>query len=327
MADSWIKMRVTLLNDPRVVRMASALNAHNGALPVRKALVVGLLYATWALADTYTESGDLPGYTPEALDDAVGFPGWTDVLASVGWVDVSPDGLTLPGFEQHNGKSAKRRSKNAARMVGVRDSCANGAHGVRTESAQNAHQSESESESKNSTTPPNPPPEGGSADKPRRGGGKVRLSLHDVERLAAAACVPDDALPAVRDWWGYRKDSGKPLVRASWERLLSEAAKDPALFVASVEHSIRQGSQGLFPPSGAAAKPADRLTPRAAQQRRNREAMAEAIRREEAGSAPPGRLGAPLLDVSAPTRPGGHVGPSAQQAAAQGFRLVDGGAA
>lgn len=131
MAGDWIKMRTSLATCPAVVRLASgpmsAFLPDGCPLPVRVALVVGALHATWSLFDAHTEDGILAGYTPEVLDGALGLQGWTEALAGVGWIVVTPDGLTLPDFGTHNGKSAKKRAQDAERKRAARALSAGGA--------------------------------------------------------------------------------------------------------------------------------------------------------------------------------------------------------
>ena len=132
MSGSWIKMRTSLATDPHVVRIASALDADTCPPNVRELLVVGALHKTWALADEHTEDGFLPGYTPEVLDRLVGIQGWSEALEAVGWLVVTPDGIAIPHFESHNGASAKRRAKEAARKRAVRKASAPDADRKRT---------------------------------------------------------------------------------------------------------------------------------------------------------------------------------------------------
>ncbi|MDA1053796.1 MAG: hypothetical protein O3C40_25385 [Planctomycetota bacterium] len=114
MAGDWIKMRVDLWHDPRVVRIASALKAD-------KATVCGALFRTWALADQYTEDGRLAGYTSEALDAEVGVKGWSHVLNEAEWLELEADAVIVPRFDEHNGQSAKRRVMERERKRRGRD--------------------------------------------------------------------------------------------------------------------------------------------------------------------------------------------------------------
>lgn len=120
MASPWIKMRTDLGSSPQVVRIASALEADDRPHAVRRLTVVGALHATWSIFDAHSEDGTLQGYTPTALDEQIGLPGWTAALEDVGWLILEHGGMTLPRWEEHNGRSAKRRARDANRKAAVR---------------------------------------------------------------------------------------------------------------------------------------------------------------------------------------------------------------
>ena len=108
MAEDWIKMRMGLQNHPKTVRMSSALSTD-------KFRIVGGLHAAWCLFDTYSEDGRLPGYTPKALGEAIGWPGFEIAMVAVEWLVVTPEGLQMPRFDIHNGESARKRALDAER--------------------------------------------------------------------------------------------------------------------------------------------------------------------------------------------------------------------
>lgn len=103
MSGDWIKMRTDLLTDPRVVRISSALNAD-------RLRTVGGLHAVWSLFDTHSADGTLEGYTYDVIDDLIGWPGFCKALEKVGWVTTTGESVALPRFEEHNGRTAKRRA-------------------------------------------------------------------------------------------------------------------------------------------------------------------------------------------------------------------------
>ena len=116
MAGDWIKMRSDLFTHPKVVRISSALKAD-------RLRTVGGLMAVWCLFDAHSVDGKLDGYTLDALDDLIGWPGFSASMASIGWLEDHGDSLSTPRFDEHNGQSAKRRAteterKRVARAVG-----------------------------------------------------------------------------------------------------------------------------------------------------------------------------------------------------------------
>ena len=127
MAGDWIKMRKSLLADPRVVRIMSALHAD-------RFRTIGGLFAAWCLIDEQTADGSLRGYTPEAFDEIVGIQGLAYAMESVGWLSITPEGVEAVRFEEHNGHTAKRRAQESVRKMSAR-SADKRTHGMRTKSA------------------------------------------------------------------------------------------------------------------------------------------------------------------------------------------------
>lgn len=114
MSDSWIKMRTCLLTSPKVIRVSVALGIHPSA-------VCGACFAVWAIADTHSSNGRLPGYTYTVLDQLAGVPGLCRALETVGWAKEDADGVTLPKYGTHNGSTAKSRATAARRASRKRD--------------------------------------------------------------------------------------------------------------------------------------------------------------------------------------------------------------
>ena len=103
MAGDWIKVKTDLATDPAVIRLADELD-------VEEDVVVGKLCRLWSWANTHTENGHAPGVTSEWLDRYLDCHGFSRILAAVGWLEINDDGLEIPRFERHNGKSAKTRA-------------------------------------------------------------------------------------------------------------------------------------------------------------------------------------------------------------------------
>lgn len=114
MAGDWIKMRIDLQSHPKIVRILSATGAD-------KFRVIGGLHAVWSVFDTHSENGMLKGYTPETMDHIIGWSGFSDAMIKVGWlVFDGAETLSVPEFDEHNGKSAKRRGEDQKRKREVR---------------------------------------------------------------------------------------------------------------------------------------------------------------------------------------------------------------
>lgn len=125
MAGDWIKMRADLHTHPKVVRISSALKAD-------RLRTIGGLHAVWCLFDAHSVDGHLDGYTTDALDDLIGWPGFARALLSVGWLEVHAESIELPRFETHNGQSAKRRAQETDRKREARKASAPDADKKRT---------------------------------------------------------------------------------------------------------------------------------------------------------------------------------------------------
>lgn len=109
MAGDWIKMRLDLQTHPKVVRILSATKAD-------KFRVIGGLHAVWSVFDTHSFDGRLEGYSPETLDHIIGWMGFADAMIAVEWLATDGDvALLLPDFDEHNGKSGKRRAEDQKR--------------------------------------------------------------------------------------------------------------------------------------------------------------------------------------------------------------------
>lgn len=113
-AESWIKMGTGLRSHPKVVRMASALKAD-------KLRVVGGLHAVWCVFDEHSADGLLEGYSLSAMDEEIGWKGFSLAMQAIGWLTEMDDGLQAPDYEEHNGASAKRRAADAKRKAAGRE--------------------------------------------------------------------------------------------------------------------------------------------------------------------------------------------------------------
>lgn len=197
MAGDWIKMRMGLRTHPKIVRMASALQAD-------RFRVIGGLHAVWCLADEHTEDGSLPGYTLAALDDSIGWHGFALAMKDVAWLIEEPQGLVLPRFDEHNGASAKRRAQDAERKRNDRKTSASSPQGVRTESGPEKRREELK------LIPPSPPPAGKNGGN---GNGEHRA------RKKPATRAPD-SFEITEPMWAWAQGEG-----VQHERIEAETAK------------------------------------------------------------------------------------------------------
>lgn len=115
MAGDWIKMRTDLSDDPAVVAMAVRLE-------IDEDHVVGKLHRIWAWADRHTIDGATSGVNEAWVDKFVAKRGFAAAMQSVGWLVIAEDGIRFPGFEKHNGESAKKRADAQQRQRASRAS-------------------------------------------------------------------------------------------------------------------------------------------------------------------------------------------------------------
>ena len=132
MAD-WIRMRSSLLANPRVTRMARLLLAEKEFLdwlcpgcdvpvtrddavtkrhiPVVARVVVGALLPTWSMVnDTAARDGVVRHASSRDIDEIAGVPGFGHALVAVEWLEELPDGegVQFVNFEEHNSPQKER---------------------------------------------------------------------------------------------------------------------------------------------------------------------------------------------------------------------------
>lgn len=111
---SWLKFDTATPEKPEVFAITIALGWEDPDLTVGKLLKV------WRWFDLHSVDGNAKGVTLALLDRLIGVTGLSQAMIDVGWLEISEDGLTLPNFEAHNGKTAKDRALTAKRAAGHR---------------------------------------------------------------------------------------------------------------------------------------------------------------------------------------------------------------
>lgn len=102
-------MRIDLANDPSVIMMATVLG-------ISEDEIVGKLHRLWSWADCHTSDGFAPAITKTWTDRYVGKSGFADAMVQAGWLKYTEKGILFPGFERHNGDSAKKRAEDTLRQ-------------------------------------------------------------------------------------------------------------------------------------------------------------------------------------------------------------------
>ena len=109
MAGDWIKMQIGLDSSPEVIRMSDILE-------ISEEQVVGCLFKLWCWADQHTENGNAHGVTYKWIDRYISVTGFAQSLQVVGWLSNADEGVLIPNFDRHNGKTAKHRAKTNRRV-------------------------------------------------------------------------------------------------------------------------------------------------------------------------------------------------------------------
>jgi hypothetical protein len=223
MAGDWIKMRIDLQTHPKVFRMVSALKAD-------RLRIIGGLHIAWSIFDTHSDDGVLHGYSVDAMDAVVGWPGFTQAMIEVEWASVQDDGsLVMPRFDEHNGASAKRRANDSERKRNDRKN-----NSVRNVSASDADKTRTREEKRRE--------EKKEQDQKHGAGAPAKSGKFDP----LTAKPENVSEKAWADWCQHRKEIRKPLTAKSCEQqakaLLGHAAPDQVLAT-----SISNGWTGIFP--------------------------------------------------------------------------------
>jgi len=105
----WIKIEQTLPDKPEVIRMA-------GRLRIDQDAVTGKLLRVWIWADSNVIAGDGIPITSAFLGRLTNRKGFAAAMRAVGGLTGEEGALTFPGFERHNGETAKERATTARRV-------------------------------------------------------------------------------------------------------------------------------------------------------------------------------------------------------------------
>lgn len=249
-------MRVNLRTHPKTIRLAAKLG-------VSKNEAVGCLHAAWVLADQHAdEEGrlDIPSGEVDALIEQSGF---CVALAAVGWLLIGDDWIQFVDYREHNGATAKARAENTRRQRVSRKKRDTPSRDVRDKSA-------TREEKRREETPPTP----SSPDPPQSDPPAPPPATEDwggVEELLVSedVCLPTPTIAACKAN-GLSSDEVKQSVKR-WREKSSNLG--PGALVSFLK-GLRPGEDLVkLLAGGAAAK---------AEQRRRREAQADARRDREA---------------------------------------------
>ena len=115
MAGDWIKIELSTPEKAEVLSITATMGWEDSDL------TVGKLLRLWRWFDQHTTDGNAHNVTSALLDRIIGVTGFCSAVEKVGWLVINPDGICLPGFEKHNGSTAKSRSLTARRVANYKD--------------------------------------------------------------------------------------------------------------------------------------------------------------------------------------------------------------
>jgi hypothetical protein len=249
---AWIKIDHLTPDKPEISLMADRLGIDPDA-------VLGKLVRVWVWVDQQSLSCHAGSVTEapschavsvtEAFLDRVAFcPGFCAALREVGWLGGQSSGLVFPGFERHNGQTAKTRALAQHRQERSRKrhaAAVTGAQQKRGEAVTVEEEIEIEYKAPPSRAreaggdpgaPPSPPPPSAGVDELSATGGP---SLPDARQMAAVQGVREEIAVA---WW-------RELEAVGWvdrhERPLRNPAHALAKYAASwAENEARRAKNG-----------------------------------------------------------------------------------
>jgi len=226
MAGDWIPMRKDLWDCPEVVRILSATcpqNVRSAADKMRrKCEVVGALFKTWSIFDTFSEDGTLAGYDAESLNEMVGVENWAENLQHVGWLVIGEGSLEMPSFTTYLSKSAKRRMKDAERKNAVRKVSAKCPQNVRNDADKKRTTEQNRTEQKS--------------------------IKRNIDEPKVRRCFSDSFFDGIwAKWRKHRSEKQKPLGDIEEETQLMDLSRhgEPEA-VAMVDFTIRCGAVNLI---------------------------------------------------------------------------------
>jgi hypothetical protein len=133
MAGDWIKMRASLLTNPKLTAICKKVESSKavgkklttgfgGALreivtrDVTRDVTLASLFRVWCAANEHTSDGVWYGIDLDDLDHVAGLPGFGSMMEAVGWAmfDAENQTVTFPNFLEYNAPAKEGRGSSAA---------------------------------------------------------------------------------------------------------------------------------------------------------------------------------------------------------------------
>ncbi len=238
MAGDWLKIEANTPEKEEVLAITSLMGWDDCDL------TIGKLFRLWRWFDQHTTNGNAARVTPALLDRIVGVAGFCEAVSAVGWLVIDDQGITLPRFDRHNGKTAKSRALTAKRVAshkasGNADGNASGNDG----SVIGALPRE---EKRREEEAPHSPPEGGT---PSGGSSKRSEQIGLTAFLAACHELGESAIPEDDAVFAYADSIGLPheFVSLAWAWFKRKWANKRQAGVRGWRQTFRNAVQDNWP--------------------------------------------------------------------------------
>jgi hypothetical protein len=109
MAGDWLKIEHDTPDKPEIFSIASVLNIGLGDA------FLGCFKA-WRWADVHPRDCNAPALQPALLDSYIGATGFARAMANVGWLTITPEGVSFQRLDRHISETANARALTAKRV-------------------------------------------------------------------------------------------------------------------------------------------------------------------------------------------------------------------
>jgi len=211
MADFWIKIEKGTPDKPEILELAALLDIEDPDT------ITGKMIRVWSWFDSNSENGHAPIVTKVLLDRLTGVTGLTDGLVTVGWLEKTEEGYSVPNFERHLGKGAKKRASDAERKRKSRDNSQQ-----KRKSHDNSQKSHNESVTEKGL-------DKSRVDKSRVDKSRVdksRVDNKEVVTTSSPAKAGNDVLEIFGYWKEVMKKGGTTRLNKKREKLISDRLKE-----------------------------------------------------------------------------------------------------
>jgi len=255
MSGDWIKMRTSLLTNPKINGIARELESckdvgealstgYGGVMSeivtrnVMRHVTVSSLLVVWGAANEHTKDGVFKNADLSDIDDMTGIPGFGLAMESVGWAlyDDEMQSVTLPNFNEYNTSghercataktNAQRQKEYRERQSSVESNVTNNV----TRDVTSNHREEKRREEKIDTANTSP-------DKLPTCPTQTIVDLYHeaLPELPAVKLMPDKRKKAITAFWKFaltaKRSDGTPRATNSteaidWTKQFFERARD-----------------------------------------------------------------------------------------------------